>query len=86
VKISLTVMEILTFNKWYSKVYRFQKHAFLLMFHGVDSDFSIDAIVTLAKQKQNGVYYQRPCFNSSRKRLQQLTNDHTASLEITVNM
>ena len=85
-KISLTVMEIPTFNKWYSKIYHFQKHASLLMFHWVDCDVSIDTIVTLAKQKQNGVYYQRSCFNSSRKRLQQLMNDHTASLKITVNV
>jgi len=55
VKISPTVIEILTFNKWSSKVYRFQKRAFLLTFHGVDSYVSIDAIVALAKQNQNGV-------------------------------
>jgi len=54
-KISFTVIEILTFNKWFSEVYHFQKRAFLLTFHGVDSDVSIDAIVALAKQKQNGV-------------------------------
>jgi len=36
-----------------SKVYHFQKHAFSLMFHGVDSDINIDAIIALAKQKQN---------------------------------
>jgi len=29
--------------------------AFLLTFHRVDFDISIDAIVALAKQKQNGV-------------------------------
>jgi len=29
--------------------------AFLLAFHGVDFDISIDAIVALAKQKQNCV-------------------------------
>jgi len=28
---------------------------YFLTFHGVDFDVSIDAIVTLAKQKQNGV-------------------------------
>jgi len=38
------------------KIYHFQKLAFLITFHGVDnSDVSIDAIVALAKQKQNGV-------------------------------
>jgi len=41
-KISATVIEILTFNKWSSKVYRFQKCAFLLTFHEVDSDVCID--------------------------------------------
>jgi len=48
-KICHTVVEILTFNKWSSKVYRFQKRAFLLAVHGVDSDVSIDTIVALAK-------------------------------------
>jgi len=46
---------MLAFNKWASKIYHFQKPAFSLTFHGVDSDVSINAIVTLAKQKQNGV-------------------------------
>jgi len=55
VKISFTIIEILTFNKWSSEVYSFQKRVFLLMFHGVDFDVSIDAIVALARQKQNGV-------------------------------
>jgi len=55
VKISFTVIEILTFNKWSSEVYHFQKRAFLLTFHRVDFDISIDATVSLAKQKQNGV-------------------------------
>jgi len=55
VKISLTVIEILTFDKWSSKVYRFQKRTFLLTFHGVDPDVSINATVALAKQKQNGI-------------------------------
>jgi len=49
VKICPIVIEILTSNKRSSKVYRFQKHAFLLTFHGVDSDVSINAIVALAK-------------------------------------
>jgi len=44
-------------SKWSSKIYRFQKRAFLLRrsmeLH--DSDLSIDANVALAKQKQNGV-------------------------------
>jgi len=39
----------------FSKVYHFQKRAFLLTFHAVDSNVSIDAIVKLAKQKQSGV-------------------------------
>jgi len=57
VKISDTVIEILTFNKWSSKVYRFQKRALLLRptiwptFHGVDSHVSIDAI-----SKKNKVF------------------------------
>jgi len=54
VKISPTVIEILTFNKWSLKVYRFQERAFLLTFLGVDFDVSVDAIIVLAKQKQNG--------------------------------
>jgi len=38
------------------KDYRFKKRAFLLTFHGVDSDISVDTVVALAKQnKQNGV-------------------------------
>ena len=36
-------------------VYHFQNRAFLLTFHGVYFDVSVDAIVALAKQKQNGV-------------------------------
>jgi len=36
VQICPTIIEILTCNKWSSKVYRFQKHAFLLTVHGVD--------------------------------------------------
>jgi len=44
VNISHTVIEISTFNKWSLKVYHFQKHVFLLTFHGVDSGVSIDAI------------------------------------------
>ena len=52
VKISPTIIHIL---KWSLKVYHFLKRAFLLIFDGVDSDVNIDAIVTLAKQKQNGV-------------------------------
>jgi len=63
VKTSFTIIEILTFNKWSSEVYHFQKRAFLLTFHGVDVDVSTGAIVALAKQKQNGVYEQRSCFN-----------------------
>jgi len=55
VKISFTIIEILTFNKWSSEVYHFQKRAFLLTFHGVVFEVNIDAIVALAKQKQNGV-------------------------------
>jgi len=47
VKICITVVEILTFNKWSSKVYRFQKRSLLEL-----TDVSIDAIVALAKQKQ----------------------------------
>jgi len=54
VKVSPTVIDMLTFNKWSSKVYRFQ-HAFLLTFHGVDSYISINKIVALAKQNHNGV-------------------------------
>jgi len=49
VKIGPTITEILTFNKWSSKVYRSQKRAFLLTFHVVDSYVSIDAIIALAK-------------------------------------
>jgi len=56
VKISFTTIETLTFNKWSSEICDFQKRAFLLTFHGVDFDVSIDTTVTLAKQKQNGVY------------------------------
>jgi len=49
------VNEILTFNKWSLKVYRFQERAFLqFTFLGVDFDVSVDAIIVLAKQKQNG--------------------------------
>jgi len=55
VKISLTVIETLTSNKWSSKVYRFQKRAFLLTFHEIDPDVSINATIALAKQKQNGI-------------------------------
>jgi len=33
----------------------FQKQAFVLTFHGVNFDVTIDAVVALAKQKQNGV-------------------------------
>jgi len=55
VKICPTVIEILAFNKWSSNVYRFQKHAFLLTVHGVDTDVSINTIVALVKQKQNGL-------------------------------
>jgi len=55
VKISFTVIAILIFNKWSEEVYHFQKRAFLLTFHGVDFDVSIDAIVALAKQKQNDI-------------------------------
>jgi len=52
VKICPTVIEMLTFNKWSSKVYRFLKRAFLLAVHGVDSVVSIDTVVALAKLKQ----------------------------------
>jgi len=38
VKISFTVIEILTFNKWSSEVYHSQKRAFLVTFHGADFD------------------------------------------------
>jgi len=56
VKISVTIIEIpvLTFNKWSSEVYHFQKSAFLLTFHKVGFEVSIDTIIALAKQKQNG--------------------------------
>jgi len=53
VKISFTVTEILPFNKWSSDVYHLQKRAFLLTFHGVDIDVSIDA---LAKQFNKMVF------------------------------
>jgi len=43
----------LTFSKWSSKVYRFQKRAFLRSMEL--TDVSIDAVVALAKQKQNDV-------------------------------
>jgi len=33
VEISFAVTEILTFNKWTSEVYHFQKRAFSLTFH-----------------------------------------------------
>ena len=33
----------------------FQEACCFLMFHGVDPDVSIDTIVALAKQKQNGI-------------------------------
>jgi len=52
-KICPTVIEILTFSKWSSKVYRFQKRAFLRSMEL--TDVSIDAVVALAKQKQNDV-------------------------------
>jgi len=39
-KISATVIEIQTFNKWSSKVYRFKKHR--PTFHEIDSHVSID--------------------------------------------
>ena len=51
-EIRFTIIEILTFNKWSSEVDHFQKCAFLLTFHGDNSDVSIDAIVALAKQQQ----------------------------------
>jgi len=54
VKISFAI-EILTINKWSSEVYHFWKCASLFTFHGVDFDVGIDTIVTLAKQRQNGV-------------------------------
>jgi len=57
VKICPTIIEILTFNKWSSNVYRFQKRAFLLTVHGVDwrqhrRNCRID---WQNKNKQNGV-------------------------------
>jgi len=55
-KISPSVIEILTFNEWSSKVYRFQKCAFLLTLHGVDSNISIDTFVTLAKKQTKMVF------------------------------
>jgi len=54
-KISPSVIKVLTYNKWYSKVNHFEKRAFLLTFIAVDCDVSIDAIVALSKQKQNDV-------------------------------
>ena len=50
-KISPTIIEMLTFNKS-SKVYCFHKRAFLLTFHGVDSGIGVDAVVALAKQNK----------------------------------
>jgi len=52
VKISNAVIEILIFNKRSSKVYRFRKYAF---FRSTLHDVSINAIVAVANQKQNGV-------------------------------
>jgi len=40
-----------------SEVYLFQKGAFLLTFHGVDFDISIDTIVTLANEKKNKMVF-----------------------------
>ena len=54
VKICHTIIDILTLNKMVLKVYCCQKRAFLLTFMEL-TDISIDAIVALAKQKQNGV-------------------------------
>ena len=53
-KICLTVIEILTLNKWSSEVYHFQCFLTYVQY-GVDFDVSIDAVLALAKQKQNGV-------------------------------
>jgi len=71
---------------------------FLLTVHGVN-DVSIDAIVVLTKQKQTKwclvpkiflvvVYWFIVLIKValSRKRFRQLMNNHTASLEITVNV
>jgi len=56
------------------------------------TDVSIDVIAALANQKQTKwclmpkiVFYFNSS-SSSRKRLRQLMNNHTASLEITVKM
>jgi len=54
VEISFTVIEILTLNKWSSEVYHFQCFLTYVQY-GVDFDVSIDAVLALAKQKQNGV-------------------------------
>jgi len=51
VKITPTIIEMLTFNKWSSKVYSFYKSAFLLMFHGVDNDVSIWHNCCISKTK-----------------------------------
>jgi len=47
------------------------------------TDISIDAIVTLAKQKQTKLCLVPKILL---KRLRQLMNNHTASLEITVSV
>jgi len=68
------------------KVYHFHKRAFLLTVH----DVSNNATVALAKQKQTKwCLVPKILFNqssSSRKRLRQLMNNDTASLQITVNV
>jgi len=52
------IIKILTFNKW-SSLFRsltFSEACFLTyVSYGADFDVSIDAIVALANQKQNGV-------------------------------
>jgi len=63
--------------------------ACLPTFHGIDYDVSIDAIVALGKQKQNGCLIAKIVLIKvlrEEKRLRRLMSDHTASLEITVNV
>jgi len=68
----------------------FPETCFLTLFHGVDFDVSIDAIVALAKQKNKMVFSSEDLvlIKVLRReiRLRQLMNDHTAALEITGNM
>ena len=92
VKIGPTVIEILTFNKWSSKIYRFQKRVTSTTSLG-DAWRSGPDLTTMRSSVLQLLSGEIVCVRALKVDgghfehfLWQLMNDHTASLEITVNV